>query len=63
MQIAIFLGIFVFAIGILLCIFTTRWNYGLYTSSNRPISCLGLLLIALGIGIIILFAYLNGQFD
>ena len=64
MKIIMLLGIVLFVIGLLIQMITAKWSWWTfdYTSShNKPLSFIGWILITIGLGLVILTAYLNGQ--
>lgn len=66
MDIVILIGAVIFGIGLLITALNTKIRYGWFThyeNRNNGLSWIGILLIILGLGIILLKAYLNGQFN
>lgn len=65
MDIIIVIGAVIFGIGVLTLAFNTKIRYGLvtrYTRRNKGVGWLGILLMLIGLVIILLKIYLNGQF-
>ena len=67
MDIIILIGVFIFMLGILITVFNTKIRYGFifthYEYRNRSMYWLSVILIILGLIIITIKAYLNGQFN
>lgn len=64
MDIIILIGSIIFGIGILIYVLNTKVRYGFFThyqSRNKGLAWISALLIIIGLGIIIVKAYLNGQ--
>lgn len=64
MDIIILIGSIISGIGVIISAFNTKIRYGFFThyeSKNKGLSWISFILIIIGLGIIILKAYLNGQ--
>lgn len=64
MDFVILLGIIITVLGAIVMMLTPRepmWGYSVYRSKNPAMSALAVFLIILGLAIIIVKAWLNGQ--
>lgn len=66
MDLIILIGAIIFGIGLAITALNTKVHYGFFTHyerRNKSVGWLGMLLIVIGLGTIILKAFLNGQLN